>query len=75
MSNSEWNQWHLEGAYEQNFGIFCWGTYVEQYLRDDGTVGLNGIIDDVDDVIYFGDDGLLHWNDSVLGLPEIRFTR
>ena len=75
LSSSEWNVWHLEGAYEQNFGIFCWGTYVEQYLRDDGTVGLNGMIDDIDDVIYFGDDGLLHWNDSLLGLPEIRFVK
>ena len=74
LSNSEWNQWNLEGAYEQNFGIFCLGTYVEQYLRDDGTVGLNSLIDDVDDVIYF-EDGLLHWDDSVLGFPEILFTR
>lgn len=75
VSSIEWNMWYLEGAYEQNFGIFCWGTYVDQLLRDDGTVFVGTQADDVDDVIYFGDDGLLHWTDSVLGLSDIRFTK
>lgn len=74
LGSGEWREWYLEGAYEQNFGIFCWGNYLELGLREDGSVSGGANYMESNDVIYFGDDGLLHWSCDAVGF-DIILTR
>ena len=74
LGGGEWRQWNFEG-YGDGGGIFYSGGYVDLYMRDDGTVGAGGEYTETDGYMYIAGNWSLYWNDSVLGLPEIQFSK
>lgn len=64
--NSAWDNthWSFWGTYDEILGgIHYYGSEIEEYYAEDGTVEETYVYTDGEGIIYLADDGTLYWND------------